>query len=637
MKSNNTTTMTMTMRMNMKMVCMVGLIQVLLLQPTITTMPMHMPMLMLVEAWVSPPSTFKSTSTLSSSPVHCFLLSSSNNIHKNKIQASTWPSSPYHRSNSITPLWAREEDNDDNADDDEDDDDIDMEDLESSLGDWRAFRNTLTVEAGGGQEQAKLNADKKVAKENQVLLQTQNEALASEYQSDVWAHVTAEAEVGGLVVRMPLEMELTHLVVQQNNININNLVGKKLAQKYQARDAAKRRTKDSISTAVWYARAQKYMQDQMQALSALGGGANGKTQTIDLQKITSEQEELLQLYIDTHSHWQEVCLVVEREDESSSGTDKDGSNSNNNKLNKVAFVLNRPMALSMNKSLAQLVLFGATGGGIDGSSSTSTTTTTNNVDPRKLVLFMKFLQAFGAECGVYVGGGDHQEEPATIIHGYGEIRNAKEIAPGVGIYMGGDMEDIVDGVLVSKKYKALDFRFFVGCHDFCSGDETGPAGAASPRSLDLAVMLGKYQPIACARSVALKQCIGLPKPLWHEALELCGGDMAFVSQQEMAKRIDMDQDSGTVATNNNSTVSVQILDPDSKDIRPEEGDDIDIISLVDELDELYGFEESTDDDDDSDESGDNTVADANETDKKQKKTKDDDDNDPFLDSEFAFQ
>ena len=32
--------------------------------------------------------------------------------------------------------------------------------------------------------------------------------------------------------------------------------------------------------------------------------------------------------------------------------------------------------------------------------------------------------------------------------------------------------------------------------------------------------------------VALKQCLGLPKPLWHEVMELCGGECATLSRLE---------------------------------------------------------------------------------------------------------
>ena len=41
---------------------------------------------------------------------------------------------------------------------------------------------------------------------------------------------------------------------------------------------------------------------------------------------------------------------------------------------------------------------------------------------------------------------------------------------------------------------------------------------------------GAWRPGAGARPVALKQCLGLPKPLWHEVLELCGGECRELSR-----------------------------------------------------------------------------------------------------------
>ena len=43
--------------------------------------------------------------------------------------------------------------------------------------------------------------------------------------------------------------------------------------------------------------------------------------------------------------------------------------------------------------------------------------------------------------------------------------------------------------------------------------------------------------------VALKQCLGLPKPLWHEVLEMCGGESAELSSIELTKRDDLGESS----------------------------------------------------------------------------------------------
>lgn len=125
----------------------------------------------------------------------------------------------------------------------------------------------------------------------------------------------------------------------------------------------------------------------------------------------------------------------------------------------------------------------------------------------------------------------------------------------------------IDGVL-SGKYKPLDFRFFIGHTRYAKGE------------LEDAVSKGKYQPIACSRPLVLKQCIQLPKPLWHEGkkggcfciilknefvcchiplhtqnsyctntffylqmhslvLEFCGGELKEISKLELSKREDL--------------------------------------------------------------------------------------------------
>ena len=71
--------------------------------------------------------------------------------------------------------------------------------------------------------------------------------------------------------------------------------------------------------------------------------------------------------------------------------------------------------------------------------------------------------------------------------------------------------------------RPLDFRWFVG------------------RRSDLSTADGAWRSIACARPVALKQCLGLPKPLWHEVLELCGGELSELSRIEILKREDVEE------------------------------------------------------------------------------------------------
>lgn len=248
-----------------------------------------------------------------------------------------------------------------------------------------------------------------------------------------------------------------------------------------------------------------------------------------------------------------MCLVLDRNVEKGTST---------------TIVLNRPMAMKLTENLARLVLNGAF-------VSTS---------PQNKKDLVKFMLAFGNECAVYVGGSQGQQEPAIMLHGIADLPGAVEIAPRTGIYKGG-LPAAIEGVLEGK-YKPLDFRFFVGRHEY---DES---------TLDVQVLLGKYQPIACARSLALKQCISLPKPLWHEGkrligvlilvvasalltlpippptissivLELCGGELKDISGLEMLKRDDL---------------TFEIVDEDEEE---DELDELDLEAYDDDEDEEY--------------------------------------------------
>jgi Uncharacterized ACR, COG1678 len=158
-----------------------------------------------------------------------------------------------------------------------------------------------------------------------------------------------------------------------------------------------------------------------------------------------------------------------------------------------AVILNRPITKSINKQLGKLLLEGSNGSGVGSFSH----------DFVDLV-----VQAFGDQAAVYMGGPHRQDDPALLIHGFPNLPGAMEIAPGTNIYRGG-WEAAVEGVLKGM-FQPLDFRFFLGRQSY------DPKVFPERGALQQKVQDGAYQPLACARSLALKQCLGLPKPLWHE-------------------------------------------------------------------------------------------------------------------------
>jgi hypothetical protein len=316
----------------------------------------------------------------------------------------------------------------------------------------------------------------------------------------------------------------------------HSMTGKKL------RKAHKGKNLDTMKVSSWYKKAQQLVENEMMEIADQAGD-DGQ---VDATGLNDERAELLQLYLDNQETWQEVCLVLERSEEVGTAT---------------ALVLNRPMAFKLTESVGKMVLYGT---------FLTEAGKSRKMEPKaNAESLVKFMLAFSEQCAVYVGGPDEQDQPAEIVHGIAGLSGAIEISPGSRIYRGG-MDAAIDGVLRGL-YSPLDFRFFVGCHIF------------EESTLDVSVVLGKYQPIACARTLALKQCIALPKPLWHEVLDLCGGELKEISRLEFLKRGD---------------VRFQIVDEDEfddDDDEDDEDDDDDDDDDDDELDELF-----LDDDDDDD-------------------------------------
>lgn len=407
--------------------------------------------------------------------------------------------------------------------DDDDDDDDEYLELEE---DWRSFRSTLVNsglssetegyidEEGSGKsaetadKQKGLERPKSVSKANEELLKSQNPNLAKEYVDGVWSYPIPTAEAGGLVVRLPLEVE-----IYRNKDKLQ--IGKELDERLESNDSPNSDFSSFVSGSeendrneldlsfspssaqliLWYKKTQKLIEDEIATIANLADESG----QINPRELEPKAEKLLSMYLDNQMAWQEVCLVVKNDESSKKAT---------------TIVINRPMAFRLSENLGKLLLYGA------------------YIGDRKIKIseqneWSKFLRAFEESCAVYVGGPDKMEDPAVLIHGIADLPGASELSPGTGIYQGG-LPAAVQGILHGK-YKPLDFRFFVGCHEYEDGQ------------LNAAVYTNKYQPIACARTLALKQCIQLPKPLWHEVMELSGGELRDMSRLELMKRGDIQE------------------------------------------------------------------------------------------------
>lgn len=332
-----------------------------------------------------------------------------------------------------------------------------------------------------------------VAPRNEELLKTQNEALYAEYVNGAWAHVSPP-EPGGLLCRLPLQAQIMHYMRDERAVGKGAVWGERMREKLRTElPKASDGTARPELYAEWLANtAYCYRLVEGSVLATMRDMQRRARARGPLTSSSMKEEELvlLQLFSAAQETWQEVCLVTAMR-----GPDR-----------AEGVVLNRPLAKAVDRQLAK-VLLGAEKPGAPAP------------DDAQL---SRLVGAFGAHAGVYFGGPDGQLEPGLFVHGIDDLPGAVEVSPGTRIYTGG-LEAAVDGILVGK-YKPLDFRFFVGRHS------------------DLSTAQGEYVALACARPVALKQCLGLPKPLWHEVMEMAGGECARLSRLEITKREDLQDD-----------------------------------------------------------------------------------------------
>ena len=382
---------------------------------------------------------------------------------------------------------------------------------------WRAFRAKLisggikTTDDGTGETATPSEPAERqsVAPENEELLKSQNEALYKEYYGGAWAHESPGVEVGGLVCRLPLQAQLTRLMRSGEG---RSVWGDRMREQLLAdvprldsgnatsaeEETARLLAQWSGNTVYTYRLAERLISECLQSVS--NQASDGK---VDIRAVNDEEREMVRLYSAAQDAWQEVALVID------AGCDVDGEplDGGASCVASEAVVINRPIARNMNRQLAQLILNGQEG------------------EPKKYTpeVIDRFLEAFGTEAAVYVGGPEDQGKAGLAVHGF-DLPGASELAPGTGLYIGG-IEGIIDAVLTGER-RPLDFRFFIG------------------KRKSLSTAEGAWCPIACARPVALKQCLGLPKPLWHEVFELCGGEVAELSRIELLKRTDLQNDEG---------------------------------------------------------------------------------------------
>jgi len=117
------------------------------------------------------------------------------------------------------------------------------------------------------------------------------------------------------------------------------------------------------------------------------------------------------------------------------------------------------------------------------------------------------------ENALYLGG-FNANQVVHLLHGRKDLEGGTEVVPGV--YLGGEVSAVE--AVESGKAEGIEFRFFAGCTIW------------EPGQLQQEIDTGAWASAACSRSLVLKQCLGLPTPLWKEALELMGGEYGITAR-----------------------------------------------------------------------------------------------------------
>ena len=224
-------------------------------------------------------------------------------------------------------------------------------------------------------------------------------------------------------------------------------------------------------------------QDRALAREALWAHATGAPEAGGLLLASPDAPTLL----GDDRAWQLVILVTSHDPSAGS----------------TGLILNRPATASLGDLLGWGLNLGS-GGGSEGSS-----------------LPPEALEGALGEAPVYLGGyfppSKIARQPVTLLHGSASLPGSVELAPGSGLFMGS--AGAVGGAVAAGDLPLTGLRVFAGAL-------TWPPGGLAAE-----VAGGAWIPAAASRAVALKPCLGLPVPLWVEALTLMGGEWAGLARR----------------------------------------------------------------------------------------------------------
>ena len=339
---------------------------------------------------------------------------------------------------------------------------------------WRTFRANLVTQTRGADASTPASAAN-------IATLRQRSSFSLDEEAVEWAHSTNLPEPGGLLCAMPLQAQLVH---QLRNGPVDSSswaaqLGKQLDaslsdEQLENRDAWLARTPYLYSLATTMAN------DAFKSMG-LSFSAAAARRTRDLW--TLQQARLRER--------KQVCLVL----------DVVGASSSTASAVSLCTPLGASDTTEARLEVARRLLFGRAADECN-----------EACEVEEEARAERFVEAFGAAAVVYRGGPDGSDEPGLCVHGVPElVQGSMELAEGTGIYIC-SADSAVEAVLGDNSVPPEAFRFFLGHHADVSVDD------------------GAWCSVACSRGLVLRQNpASLPKPLWHEVLDLAGGDLKEIS------------------------------------------------------------------------------------------------------------
>ena len=357
---------------------------------------------------------------------------------------------------------------------------------------------------------------------NEAALKWQDERLWSEYARGVWAHATSQCEPGGVLMSLPLQGQQLQDLRQRGPAHthwttaLHDLLLPSGSAQGESESAIGRWLQDgTIQDPMALALAWKTSSSMCnRALGGMRSASRMAVPSVHERALWKQQCAALEIR-------GRVCLVLSTCAEGPNDSAHDSVFEEPAEV--TGLVLNKAVRTSgLTPELARRMLVGQ---GPEAVMRTAEVT-----DATILRVGNMLLEAFG-DCPCYWGGPDAQQEPGCIVHGITpeavNLPGSLEIGAGTRVYRAqgvAALEAASRAVLLGHA-QPLDFRLTLG-----------------QTRLSHDAVQGEWLPVACSRPLVLKHSASLPKPLWHEVMQLCGGECAEIS------RLILDEENGGKVT-----------------------------------------------------------------------------------------